>query len=179
MRPCAARSAALAGWKPRAAPASPPGPALNMSALALSTRCDKNTGAFRSNTGAFRPHGRFPAKQARFQPGEPTSAKSSGSSVDMARAATHWVRPFLITAAAFQVRQPVHTAPSTPLHANSSPTTNSPIHTAPFTPPKGTSDRSLSRRPRSRCERCAPPITPRFSPPITTNSHPSAHLPSH
>ena len=39
-RPCAARSAALAGWTPRAAPASPPSPALKTTALALSTRCE-------------------------------------------------------------------------------------------------------------------------------------------
>ena len=40
-RPCALRSAAVAGWGPRAAPASLPEPALNMTVLALSSRCDR------------------------------------------------------------------------------------------------------------------------------------------
>lgn len=35
-RPCAARIAALVGWGPRAAPASPPEPVLNLPALTLS-----------------------------------------------------------------------------------------------------------------------------------------------
>jgi hypothetical protein len=36
--PCAARSAARAGWGPCAAPASPPSPVLNPTVLALLTR---------------------------------------------------------------------------------------------------------------------------------------------
>ena len=50
-RHCAARSAALAGWKPRALPASPPEPALNMTVLALSTRWRR--GAAGAGVGAY------------------------------------------------------------------------------------------------------------------------------
>ena len=50
-RPCALRSAALVGWKHRAAPAGPPQPALNMAALSRV----QPPPASRSNTGTFQP----------------------------------------------------------------------------------------------------------------------------
>jgi hypothetical protein len=57
--PCAARSAALAGWTPRAAPASPPEATLKTAMFAFSTRSSAPNG-----TRPFRPskHGHFPIK---------------------------------------------------------------------------------------------------------------------
>jgi hypothetical protein len=52
-RPCAVRGAALVGWTPRAAPASPPEAALTMAVLALSTT--PGGGLSMANAGARSP----------------------------------------------------------------------------------------------------------------------------
>jgi hypothetical protein len=56
VRPRAARSAALAGWGPPAAPASPPWTTLQTAILALSTTSSHNTGASQLNTGTAQPN---------------------------------------------------------------------------------------------------------------------------
>ena len=52
-RPCAALSAALAGWGPRAAPASPPWPAKKTTMLVFSTRCYRREVLVQLETGAY------------------------------------------------------------------------------------------------------------------------------
>ncbi len=66
-RPCAVQSAALAGWEPRAAPASPPLPALNMTVLALSnTRCPRHRRLPIKHAYFPMEHGHLPIKHGHF-----------------------------------------------------------------------------------------------------------------